>query len=119
LPKEAVQAFTRQGSFKNLTSGEILLHQGEQGDAFYLLVRGSVDVSIDGRSVKEITEGGFFGEIALLTNAPRNATIKAKENSIVLKISRGDFWHTILGNLNLGVCIETIAEHRLIEDNRL
>jgi putative ABC transport system ATP-binding protein len=62
-------------------AGAAIIRQGEEGDKFYLIRRGSVDVIIDGdRPVRTLNEGDFFGEMALLTGHPRSATILAREN---------------------------------------
>src|SRR5262249_7017508 len=65
------------------TAGAVLIHQGEIGDKFYLIRRGQCEVSMaDGTGQHVVTtlgEGEFFGEIALLTGAPRSATVVTTE----------------------------------------
>jgi len=62
--------------------GEVIVRQGETGDKFYVIASGNVDVSgvKDGVSFSGITlsTGSFFGEIALITGEPRNATVTAR-----------------------------------------
>ena len=69
--------------------------QGDPGDLFYLIRNGTVDVRIhDGRQEKkvaELTEGQYFGEAALITNEPRNATVIAKEESVFYALEKKNF----------------------------
>jgi putative ABC transport system ATP-binding protein len=75
--------------------GQQVIRQGEPGELFYLIRNGSVDVLIDdGRQEKKVAElkqGQFFGEAALITDEPRNATIVAKEKTIFYALGKDDF----------------------------
>jgi len=75
--------------------GDAIIRQGDPGDLFYLIRSGSVDVRIhDGKQEKkvaELTEGQYFGEAALITNEPRNATVIAKEESIFYALDKENF----------------------------
>jgi putative ABC transport system ATP-binding protein len=77
-------------------AGRAIVRQGEVGDQFYLIRRGSVDVLIDmGTGVQHhaatLKEGEFFGERALLTGEPRNATVVAREEVEVYTLNKDDF----------------------------
>lgn len=76
-------------------TGEMVLRQGDPGDLFYLIRSGSVDVLIaeDGkeRKVAELKEGQYFGEAALITDEPRNASIVARERSVFYALGKNDF----------------------------
>ncbi len=75
--------------------GKTVIRQGEAGNLFYLIRSGSVDVLIDeGQSKKKVAElkqGQYFGEAALITDEPRNATIVAKEKSVFYALGKEDF----------------------------
>ena len=79
--------------------GGVIIRQGEVGDKFYLIREGSVDVyigdGIESRLVRTMGEGEFFGEIALLTDQPRTATVIAKENVTLYVLSKADFKSTL------------------------
>lgn len=57
--------------------GEVIIQQGDEGELFYIIDEGSVDVYKDTKLVNRIAEGGSFGELALIYGTPRAATIKA------------------------------------------
>src|SRR5207244_4841936 len=74
-------------------AGESIIRQGEPGDALYVVVRGEVAVSLDGvGEVATLGEGSFFGELALLTEQPRQATVSAIGEVELLEIGRDLVW---------------------------
>ncbi len=60
-----------------LPAGTPIIKEGEPGDAFYVLVEGAATISRRGRTVRRAGPGDWFGELALLDSAPRNATVVA------------------------------------------
>jgi putative ABC transport system ATP-binding protein len=75
--------------------GDTVIHQGDAGDKFYLIRRGRVEVIVkDGageRGVAMLETGNFFGERALLTDEPRNATVRALEDTDLYTLSKENF----------------------------
>jgi putative ABC transport system ATP-binding protein len=73
--------------------GATIIRKGEAGDKFYLIREGSVDVLIsdDEQNVIALREGDFFGEAALLTGSPRNATVRAREPLVLYSLGKDDF----------------------------
>jgi ATP-binding cassette subfamily B protein len=77
-------------------AGQVVVRQGDAGDRFYLIVRGTATVTRvepDGATVElgRLSEGDEFGELALLRDAPRNATVTARTDCLFLTLSRADF----------------------------
>lgn len=78
--------------FASFAPGEHLMIQGDEGDYWFLLLSGSVDVSIEGLGVvKTLGAGSAFGEAALLSSATRGATITACEEVQTLRLHQADF----------------------------
>jgi CRP-like cAMP-binding protein len=71
--------------------GKELIRQGERGREFFVLVDGSVDVSKDGRKVNTLGPGDFFGEIALVANTPRTATVTTATDVDLLVVTAQSF----------------------------
>jgi len=71
----------------DLPAGRALTTQGERGREFFVIVEGSVKVEKNGRKVNELHAGDFFGEVALLTDATRNATVTATAPLRVLVVT--------------------------------
>lgn len=74
-----------------LAPQQYFFRQGESGDALYVLLDGEADVLLDDRVINTMKAGQSFGEIAVLDNAPRTASVKAKCDVYALKISRQAF----------------------------
>jgi len=71
--------------------GKVLIQEGRPGREFFVLVEGRVDVSRKGNSIDTMQSGDFFGEVALVSDAPRNATITALTRIVTLVITERDF----------------------------
>ena len=67
---------------------DYIFKQGEKGDKAYLLLDGRVAIEVNGKKVAEISEMEIFGEMSLILNKPRTASIKALKPSIVLPINQ-------------------------------
>jgi glucose-6-phosphate 1-dehydrogenase len=76
--------------------GDVVLRKGEIGSELYLISRGEVEVVDDaGHVVATLGEGNFFGEISLLTSAPRNATVRAKTYCDFFVLDKSDFMRVL------------------------
>ena len=78
-------------------AGEVILYQGETGIRFYILQSGAARVLVDGREVSRLGSGDWFGEVALLSDIPRTATVQATENSVLLSLADEDFHRALAG----------------------
>jgi anion transporter len=101
------------------SSGSVIFRQAEPGDAFYLVATGSVGVYSTGRSsaaeirVKILHAGEPFGEMALLTNSPRTATIKAETDCEVLRLDRSSFLDLVREQPSVALSIAATLSRRL------
>jgi CRP-like cAMP-binding protein/Zn-dependent protease len=91
------------GAWVTASPGTPIIREGEPGDAFYSIHRGQVDVLAGGRMIGEVGPGGFFGEVALLHDAPRNATVVARTPLRAFRLSREGFDRTIADAFGRGM----------------
>ena len=87
------------GTWVTPAPGDTLITQGEPGDAFYAIGAGQVDVTRDGDPVATLGPGDHFGEVALLTDAPRNATVTAHTAMRVFRLDRQGFIDVVARSL--------------------
>lgn len=92
-------------------AGTEVIVQNAEGDAMYLVKNGILDVTKDGVNVLVVESGGYFGERALLNNAPRAATVRARTACQLLRLDRTAF-HLLLGPLQ-----EIMKGHIATQDN--
>ncbi len=80
-----------RGSWVPFRPGEEILREGDVGDAFYAISSGQVDIVHDGTVVNTVGPGSYFGEIALLMDVPRTATVVARTPTRTFRIDREGF----------------------------
>jgi CRP-like cAMP-binding protein len=75
--KQELTAIAQLADEIDLPEGKVLAQEGDRGREFFVLVEGSAEVKRRGETVNELSDGDFFGEIALLSGRPRTATVTA------------------------------------------
>ncbi|MCP4499853.1 MAG: cyclic nucleotide-binding domain-containing protein [Deltaproteobacteria bacterium] len=93
LPKEAFIVLTERMGFEQLSEGETLFNEGDTGTSMFIVIQGAVkisrtDSSGDEVQLAELSDGAFFGEMSLLSDAPRSATVTAVESTMLFEISK-------------------------------
>src|SRR5947208_4483884 len=107
--KEQVAASLVPMSF---AAGEVVIQAGDAGDRFYIVRDGELDIDASGQH-STAHEADYFGEIALLRDVPRTATVKAAVDSHLYALHRGDFLSAVTGHSAAHAAGEAIAESRL------
>lgn len=90
---------------------EIIIEEGSEGNAMYFIVEGSVLVHNKNVQI-QLKEGDFFGEIALVKNVPRTATVKATDSCKTLELTTDDFQTFVKTKPELLKEIERVADSR-------
>lgn len=96
-----------------VSAGETIIRKGEIGHEMYLLVRGEVDVlNDDGEVVTVLKDGDFFGEVALLMSAPRNATVRARTSCDIFVLEKADFNRILRDHPQFAQGVMEVAKER-------
>jgi putative ABC transport system ATP-binding protein len=115
-PPAMLAQFAEQMQRESFEPGETLIREGEVGDKFYIIESGRVEVSgkKDGVPFSGVTlsPGDFFGEVALLTGAPRNATVIALEPTDVFTLAKKHFDNALQQSKTLEEQLREVLYHR-------
>jgi CRP-like cAMP-binding protein len=98
----------------DLEEGITLIRQGDAGDRFYVLEKGSAQVEVDGTIVATCAPGDGFGEIALLHDVPRTATVRIVAPSRVMALDRAHFLSVLIDEPMSMIEAERLAANRLL-----
>jgi len=113
-----VDHLAQQVGARMVQPGTAVITQGEIGDRFYIVDVGGVEVTADGRHVADLGPGDFFGEIALLRDIPRTATVTATEETRLLTLEREQFLQAITGFAWSHLEVDRVAVERLNDLDR-
>src|SRR3569833_221769 len=91
LSKRELESLAAIADELDLPEGRELTTEGARGSEFIVLAEGSAEVRRRGRTINMLRGGDFLGEIALVTGAPRTATVKTTSPSRVLVLTSGSF----------------------------
>jgi MFS family permease len=81
-----------------VAKGDVIIAEGERGDRYYLIVNGTVEVTVGGAFVRVMGIGESFGEIALLRDVPRLATVTCATDAQLYAVERDDFLEAVSGH---------------------
>jgi MFS family permease len=95
--------------------GSEIIRQGDPGDRFYVIEEGEVVVSKNGRQVATLQQGDFFGEIALLREIPRTATVTAQTDTLLYALERDDFLEAVTGHPQSAEAADAVTRARLAD----
>ena len=99
LPPPQTEWVARHARWITIEPGEVLIAEGDVGDAYYVMESGELVVTKDEERLRVLTaRGDAVGEIALLRDVPRTATVTAGAASVLLRLERGDFLEAVTGH---------------------
>jgi CRP-like cAMP-binding protein len=115
LGSASIAELLRRGRWINVAPDEVLVEQGDEGDAFYVIGSGRAEVLQDDEAIRPLGAGEHFGELALLMDIPRTASVVARTPMRVFELDREGFDDVVAGIFRRGVVtaapIERTAEH--------
>jgi CRP-like cAMP-binding protein len=114
LDREHLDDVLSVGQRVSYQPGQAIVERGDPGDAMYIVVDGVAEVDVGGR-FHRLGRGDFFGEMAVLAGKPREATVKAAEPLVALRISGDEFRAFLSGNPQIAVGMLRSLVERLRE----
>ncbi len=115
FPSELVQLRVQPSdniASEHFEAGETIFGVGDVGDRMYVVRRGEVEVLRDGARLAVLGPGEYFGEMALLSNHPRNATVRATKSTDLLAIAKGDFAKLLTNFPEFSAGLSSLAARR-------
>jgi MFS family permease len=97
-------------------AGEFVIRVGQAGDRFYIVAEGELELDADGRR-STLRRADYFGEIALLRDVPRTASVKASTDSRLFALRQEDFLAAVTGHPAAHAAGQAVAEERLGQSN--
>jgi MFS family permease len=113
LPEPTLEALARSAVRVEAAPGEAVIREGEPGELFYIVESGDVEITKEGRHVAALGAGDYFGEIALLRDVPRTATVTAKSETVLQALDRATFVPAVTGQGDFLEAAETAMTTRL------
>jgi MFS family permease len=98
LPAPAMERVMADVVAQDAAAGDVLIREGDRGDLFYVIVEGTVEITRGGEAVSEQGPGAYVGEIALLRDVPRTASVTAKTPLRLIALEREPFLLAVTGH---------------------
>lgn len=95
LDKKHIQTLAVSAAQLTFKAGDVIVTEGQKGIGFYLVADGEVTIEKGGRTVATMGPGKYFGEMAILDQQPRTASVKATRPTRCLVLSPWEFWGTV------------------------
>jgi cAMP-binding proteins - catabolite gene activator and regulatory subunit of cAMP-dependent protein kinases len=113
LPPPQLEWVARHARWITIEPGEALITEGDVGDAYYVLESGSLTVTKGGELLRILTgRADAVGEIALLRDVPRTATVTASAESVMLRLSRAEFLEAVTGHAQAHEAARRVVDAR-------
>ena len=113
LPAPTLEALAGRLERVRAPAGATIIARGERGDRFYVIADGEVEVAVDEQAPSVERRGGYFGEIALLRDVPRTATVSARTDTELLALEGPDFIAAVTGAPSAREAAEAVVAARL------
>lgn len=118
IPADCLDALTFSGRILSLEDNQTLFKQNEPSHAAYLVIQGQIRITQNEKFIAQMNQGSFFGEISLtMTNGLRTASATSFGKTLLLEITRDQFYNLLGQNLFLAKEIQNLALQRLSKDH--
>ena len=107
------ELFRHETDLQALAAGQVLFKESEQGDLMYVLISGTAEITVRGRLVETAEAGAILGEMAMIDDAIRSATVIAKNDCKLLPIDRKRFNFLIQQTPNFALYVMRVIANRL------
>jgi CRP-like cAMP-binding protein len=101
LPHSDLEQLAKKVNEVRHNAGAEIIKEGTSGSSVFLIVEGVCEVLRGKQRIRELKAGDFFGEISILDPAPRTATVRASEPSLLLVLDGYDFRTALKGNMQM------------------
>ena len=95
LSKKDLTELARHTEDVDVSAGQVLCKEGQSGSEFFVILEGEAAITRKGTPIRTLGPGEFFGEIALVEDGPRTASVTAKTPLRTFVLTRGDFLHLL------------------------
>jgi Cyclic nucleotide-binding domain len=116
LPLAVIELLSTELRPHRFPPGTVVMREGDPGEEFHIIASGSASVTVRGTARPHLGPGDCFGEIALLRELPRTATITAIEELHTLALGREEFLTALTGNTASSLAAESLVTERLGHD---
>ena len=113
LPVPSLESVARGLEPLTVSQGTIVVKEGEQGDRYYAVAEGELAISRDGENLQMISRGDGFGEIALIRDVPRQATVIATTDALLYTLQKEPFVQAVTGHARTITTVRTIIMRHL------
>jgi MFS family permease len=113
LPMATIENVARRVVGVRVEPGQVVIREGDRGCSFYVVAEGVLDVSRSEGTSAAVAGGDFFGEIALLRDIPRTATVTARSDALLYELERDAFMMAVSAHSCCAEAVRSVAELRV------
>lgn len=107
----------RNGDAKSFTPGQYIFKAGDRGDTMYVVIQGEVEILVGSTTVEIAGPGSIVGEMALIDNEPRSATVVAKTHCRLVSVDQGQFQYMVSEGPFFALQVMKVMADRLRKTN--
>jgi cyclic nucleotide-binding protein len=116
LPAPSLEGIARDLVSLTVSQGTVVIKEGERGDCYYAVAEGELAVSRENQFLQMVSRGEGFGEIALVRDVPRQATVTAATDASLYTLDRGLFVQTVTSHATTMSAVEGVISRHLGDD---